>query len=103
LEHAPELVDVVLAGDASLNDAYAVARYHKEPKVVSPTITIPATLEEAEARISEGLEQMERVRHYLGAFKRIDRISDGSKLGREIAGLERRLAEVLDGDEARSA
>ena len=37
-EHAPELVDQVLAGDASLNDAYVVAQRRKNPSDVFPAL-----------------------------------------------------------------
>jgi hypothetical protein len=114
LEHASGLVDAVLADEASLNDAYTVARWHKmeaeikrgtkrDPETNRVVITIPTTLEEAEAKITKIFEEQEALRHYLGAYRRIYRVADDSKLGQKIAALERRLAEFLDGDEARSA
>ena len=110
IDHAPELADPVLAGDASLNDAYAIARGHKlnaeherdtarDPETNRVMFRIPPTLEEAEAAIEKALEDHKVIRQYLEAFRRVYHVTDDSELGQRIAKAEH----IFDDDEEEEA
>lgn len=112
IEYASELVDSVLAGDASLNDAYAIARWHKikaeherdairDPETNRVMFRIPATVEELIAAAKKEFEDREVARQYVSAFRRVYHITDDSEEGQILAKMERNLAD--DEEEAAGA